>query len=150
MEVFEINREEELDQLAKYILLNYPDKRFFALYGPLGAGKTTFIKYLSKQLGVIDSVKSPTYTLANMYKTQEGKKIYHLDLFRIKDSIEWLDIGIDDYFEDPNAVIFIEWPEKIVDLLPKDRTIFIHINPDPDTQKRKIVILLSDEQENYA
>ncbi|NPA34766.1 MAG: tRNA (adenosine(37)-N6)-threonylcarbamoyltransferase complex ATPase subunit type 1 TsaE [Chlorobi bacterium] len=150
MEVFEINREEELDQLAKYILLNYPDRQVFALYGPLGAGKTTFIKYLSKQLGVVDSVKSPTYTLANVYKTYQNEKIYHLDLFRIKESVEWLDIGVDDYIEDPNAVIFVEWPEKIRDLLPPDRTLMIHINPDPDTQKRKIVILLPDEQENHT
>ncbi len=145
MEVFEVNNEEELEKLASYLLLNYPDKKIFAMYGPLGAGKTTFIKYLARQIGVIDSVRSPTYTLANMYKTDKGKKIYHLDLFRIKDVAEWVDIGIDDYIEDPNAIIFIEWPEQIRDLLPPDRTLFIHIKPDPETQKRKIVILLPDE-----
>ncbi len=145
MEVFEIKNEEELKQLAKYILLNYPDRNIFALYGPLGAGKTTFIKYLAREFGTVDSVRSPTYTLANMYKTKSGKKIYHLDLFRIKDSVEWLDIGIEDYLDDSEAVIFIEWGEKIRDLLPQSRTLHIHINPDPKTQKRKIVILLPDE-----
>lgn len=145
MEVFEISNEGELDKLANYLLLNYPDRRIFAMSGPLGAGKTTFIKYLAKQLGSIDSVRSPTYTLANMYKTDGGKKIYHLDLFRIRDVAEWIDIGIDDYIADPNAVVFIEWPEKIRDLLPTDITLFIHIKPDPKTQKRKIVILLPDE-----
>ena len=89
--------------------------------GLMGAGKTTFIKSLCKHLGVEDVTSSPTFSLVNEYKTLEGSSIYHFDLYRINSEIEALDMGIDDYLYSGNWC-FIEWPEKIPNLLPDNVT----------------------------
>lgn len=89
--------------------------------GLMGAGKTTFIKSLCKHLGVEDVTSSPTFSLVNEYKTIEGSSIYHFDLYRINSELEALDMGIDDYLYSGNWC-FIEWPEKIPNLLPDNVT----------------------------
>ena len=96
--------------------------RIFCFYGELGAGKTTLIKIICKELGGKDTGSSPTYGLINEYETMSGKPIYHFDLFRIKDKNEAFDFGIEEYLDSGNYC-FIEWPEKIESLLPAE-----HIN----------------------
>src|SRR5699024_7875493 len=81
-----------------------------------GAGKTTLIKSLAKQLGVTDTISSPTFSLVNEHITATGEKFYHFDLYRLNSLEEALDIGIEDYL-DSDAWIFIEWPERIIPLL---------------------------------
>ncbi len=93
--------------------------RKFAFYGNMGAGKTTFIIALCKELGVADIVNSPTFTIVNEYITVTGRPVYHLDFYRIKNVSELYDIGIEDYF-DADGFTFIEWPEKAEDILPDD------------------------------
>ncbi len=92
----------------------------------MGAGKTTLIKQLIKQLGVTDNVSSPTFSLVNEYQNNKGKSIFHFDFYRIKDEVEALDIGIEEYF-DTDAYCFIEWSEMIAGLLPPEHVaVFIY------------------------
>ena len=88
-----------------------------AIEGEIGAGKTTFIKGVLKGLGYKGNVNSPTYTLINEY--QADNKIIHIDCYREKNINRWLNIGLIDYFEG-NNVLFIEWPENIKSILPKE------------------------------
>lgn len=103
----------DLPEIASKIIdLNI---RKIAFYGNLGAGKTTLIKEICKQLGIPDIVNSPTFTILNEY---EGKfKVDHFDFYRIKNKNELYEIGYEEYFYSDDYV-FIEWPEKIGDLLP--------------------------------
>ncbi|OIP01948.1 MAG: tRNA (adenosine(37)-N6)-threonylcarbamoyltransferase complex ATPase subunit type 1 TsaE [Bacteroidetes bacterium CG2_30_32_10] len=93
--------------------------RIFAFYGLMGVGKTTFIKAICKYMGVKDIVNSPTFAIVNEYKANQYGKIYHFDFYRIKTIAEVYDMGYEDYFYSRNYC-FIEWPEKIAPLLPKD------------------------------
>jgi tRNA threonylcarbamoyladenosine biosynthesis protein TsaE len=95
-------------------------RKVFALYGPMGAGKTTLVKEICRQLGSNDSFSSPTYSIVNEYLvTKHFDKIYHIDLYRLKNMEEALIIGIEDYL-DGQRYCFIEWPEIIESLLPPD------------------------------
>lgn len=98
-------------------LLNQTPGRIFLFYGAMGVGKTTLIKALVKTLGVKDTVSSPTFSLVNEYRTNENKSVFHFDFYRINDEVEALDMGIEEYF-DTDAYCFVEWPEKIINLLP--------------------------------
>ncbi|MFP5437793.1 MAG: tRNA (adenosine(37)-N6)-threonylcarbamoyltransferase complex ATPase subunit type 1 TsaE [Bacteroidia bacterium] len=111
---------EEIDTVAKEVLTqNIKDIILF--HGQMGAGKTTFIKALAKQLGVTDMTGSPTFSLVNEYGTADGKTLYHFDLYRINSEEEAYDMGIDEYFYSGN-LCFIEWPEKTPNLIPLDHT----------------------------
>lgn len=94
-----------------------------AFYGEIGAGKTTFIQAICRQLGVHEAVVSPTFALVNEYtyidNFNKEKILYHLDLYRLKNVQEALDIGIEDRLYDENYCL-IEWPELVEDLLPDD------------------------------
>src|ERR1700760_4166331 len=99
-------------------LINYSDnQKIFLFYGDMGAGKTTFIKSLCEQLGITETVTSPTFSIVNEYR---GKaiKIYHFDFYRLKNQNEALDMGYEEYFYSGDYC-FIEWPEKIAGLLPE-------------------------------
>jgi tRNA threonylcarbamoyladenosine biosynthesis protein TsaE len=87
----------------------------FLLRGNLGAGKTTFTQFLLKNLGSEDEVNSPTYSIVNEYNTPKGK-IYHFDLYRLKNIEEVYDIGIEEYLDNAFLCI-IEWPEVYEDEL---------------------------------
>jgi tRNA threonylcarbamoyladenosine biosynthesis protein TsaE len=82
----------------------------FAFYGTMGAGKTTFIKSICNQLGVVDTVNSPTFAIINEYATEGENQIHHFDLYRLEKEQELLDIGFEDYLYSNNWN-FIEWPE---------------------------------------
>jgi tRNA threonylcarbamoyladenosine biosynthesis protein TsaE len=112
-----INNLSELPFAAKQLLKTCADKKIFAFYGAMGAGKTTFIKVICETLGVTDMISSPTFSIVNEYRSSKGEKIFHFDFYRIKSLNEAYDMGYEDYFYS-NAFCFIEWPEKIEDLLP--------------------------------
>lgn len=106
-------------QAAKSFIKAVGEIPVIAFSGELGAGKTTFIKSLCKELGVHSDMNSPTFSLVNEYQTQEGSFIYHFDLYRIEDQEELYDMGYEEYFYSGNRC-FIEWPEKASELIPED------------------------------
>ena len=109
----------EIDVAAKKFVAAMGDRKVFAFYGKMGAGKTTFIKAVCEELGVQDVINSPTFAIVNEYVDGEGEPIYHFDFYRIKNQQEALDIGYEDYVYSGN-VCFMEWPELIENLLPDD------------------------------
>ena len=129
---------EQVENTAKEILAQHPTTRLYLITGDLGAGKTTLVTEFCKQLGVIDQVSSPTFSIINEYSTSKGDNIYHLDLYRLKDDEEAINIGIEDYLYTTNYT-FIEWPEIIEHFLPDD-ILRIHIQ-NIDKSTRKILFL---------
>lgn len=114
---FVANDLSDLPRIAGQILDLYGQARVFAFYGEMGAGKTTFIQSLCACLGVEDRVLSPTFAIVNEYRTKDSQSIYHFDFYRINTLREAMDIGYEEYFYSGNHC-FIEWTEKIEDLLP--------------------------------
>lgn len=115
----------EIPQIASQIIASTSNKMLL-FYGEMGVGKTTLIKEICKQLGVLDNISSPTFSLVNEYKTDKNKTVFHFDFYRINDENEALDIGIEDYFYD-NHWCLIEWPQNIKNLLPLE-AIEIHLS----------------------
>ena len=109
---------EHIHEAAREFIAAMGDNTVFALYGKMGAGKTTFIKALCQELGVEDVVTSPTFAVINEYRSDRaGELIYHFDFYRIKKLEEVYDMGYEDYFYS-GALCFIEWPELVEELLP--------------------------------
>ena len=121
---------EDLERAALEFLQVIGSERLIALYGSMGAGKTTFTAALCKVLGVEDPVCSPTFTLVNEYRLPDGDLLYHFDFYRLKNSREALDIGLYDYL-DSGCLCLMEWPEVIEELLPEE-TLAVHIDTLPD------------------
>lgn len=115
----------DLNTIAKEILASVKNKSLL-FYGEMGAGKTTLIKELCKELGIEDVASSPTFSLVNEYHTNNTEIVYHFDFYRIEDENEAFDIGIEDYFYS-DAWCLIEWPQNIENLLPLEST-EIHIS----------------------
>lgn len=126
----EIPHINSVENAARQLQKDIGDYRRIAFAGEMGAGKTTIIKALCKQMGVESIVVSPTFALINEYFTKEGDSIYHFDLFRIEDVSEMYDFGYEDYFYS-DAYCLIEWPEKALELIPED-TLFLNIRVEPD------------------
>lgn len=131
-----VNSTDDLAAAAQWLLQQKPDSKIFLFNGAMGAGKTTFIKAICEVLDVEDSTSSPTFSIVNEYATAAGP-IYHFDFYRLKDEQEAYDLGYEEYFYS-GAYCFIEWPEKIPNILPDDAVnIEIEII---DTQSRKLKI----------
>ncbi|WP_421750487.1 tRNA (adenosine(37)-N6)-threonylcarbamoyltransferase complex ATPase subunit type 1 TsaE [Croceimicrobium sp.] len=111
-------KQADLPEVARTILKNL-EEPLVLFKGDLGAGKTTLIKELCKQLGVLDEVNSPTFSLVNEYQGAKGEQIFHFDWYRLEDESEAWDMGWEDYLE-RGDYLFMEWPEKISTLIPPD------------------------------
>ncbi|MBL4939804.1 MAG: tRNA (adenosine(37)-N6)-threonylcarbamoyltransferase complex ATPase subunit type 1 TsaE [Lutibacter sp.] len=118
---------QQLPEIAKEVL-QFSEHNILLFYGEMGVGKTTLIKEIVKQLGVLDNVSSPTFSLVNEYHSKKGAKIYHFDFYRINHEEEAMDMGIEEYFYS-NSLCLVEWPNKVENLLPlKSVTITIKAN----------------------
>lgn len=126
----------EINQAARQFIDIIGTHKHIAFYADMGSGKTTFITALCKELGVIDQVTSPTFTIVNEYKDLNNNDIYHFDFYRINKIEELYDIGFEEYI-DNNALCLFEWPELAEGLLPED------------TIKFKIEIIENDFRKLY-
>lgn len=117
------DRLEAIDEAARTVLDFGKDVPVWLFEGEMGAGKTTFIKALCRQLGVVSAVQSPTFALVNEYVTVAGDPMYHFDFYRINSETEALDLGVEEYF-DSGAFCFVEWPSKIPNLWPRNHLKF--------------------------
>ena len=120
---------------AQEFISHIGERRVFAFYGKMGAGKTTFIKAVCEELGVEDVITSPTFAIVNEYTLTSHlspltSTIYHFDFYRIKKIEEVYDMGYEEYFYS-GALCFIEWPELIEPLLPLD-AVRVTIEEQPD------------------
>ena len=126
---------DELHPVAKQLIKSLKSKTIL-LYGDMGVGKTTLIKELVKALGSSDEVSSPTYSIVNEYELVNDK-IYHFDLYRIKNIDDAYNFGIEDYL-DSNHWIIIEWPELIEDLIADNfDSVILTLN---ENNTRKLII----------
>jgi len=120
---------DQIDQVAQQVLAQNL-KNIILFHGTMGAGKTTFIKAIARQLGVNEMTSSPTFSLVNEYTTNDDKTLYHFDLYRLNSEEEAYDMGIDEYFYS-GSLCLIEWPEKTPNLIPLDHsTVTLKTLPD--------------------
>lgn len=121
-----LKTEEDTENLAKEIASRIKGGETIGLVGDLGAGKTTFSKYLAKALGVESHVNSPTFVIMKVYETHGHgiRYVAHMDAYRLSNSNQLSEIGLDVYLNNPDSVVIIEWAEKIKEALPKN-TIWI-------------------------
>lgn len=112
---------DEIHTVAQLILRQHP-KKVILFKGQMGAGKTTFIKALAQELGVKTMTSSPTFSLVNEYEAWDNQLVYHFDVYRLTSEMEALDMGIEEYLYS-GQWCFIEWAEKIPNLIPDDHSI---------------------------
>ena len=108
--------------LAKIIVKNENGASIVGLYGDLGSGKTAFTQEAAKCLGVKETVTSPTFVIEKIYKLdhQDFDHLIHIDAYRLKGGDELLHLGWEEIAKNPKNIIFIEWPERIAEILPND------------------------------
>lgn len=130
-----INSLDDLEMAAYKFMTEMNDFTVFAFYGQMGAGKTTFINELCRQLGVeTDATNSPSFAIINEYRSDTtAELIYHFDCYRLENEQEAVDIGAEDYF-DSGALCLIEWPERIEGLLPDD-TVRVDLTVNDDNSR---------------
>jgi len=106
-----------INKTASQFIENIGDKKIFCFNGKMGAGKTTFIKAICENLGVKETVNSPTFSIVNEYEDANGNIIYHFDCYRINKIEDALNLGAEEYLYSGN-LCFLEWSENIASLLP--------------------------------
>jgi len=124
----------EIDGLARVFWESFPDKKIYAVKGNMGAGKTSFIRALCSAKNVRETVGSPTFSIINEY-AYPGGKIYHIDLYRLRDEEEALRAGVEDVLYS-GELCLVEWPDRAPGIFPP-ATVELDIKP-IDTQTRKI------------
>ncbi len=127
-----------IDKVAQDLIEAIPDKQVLCLHGSMGSGKTTFIKAIVKHLDGTEQASSPSFGIVNEYHYPDGQVLgYHFDFYRLNDSTEALDLGLEDYLNQ-NVWIFIEWPERVAALLPHNCMHLILKVIDPITRELTI------------
>lgn len=131
-------RVQEIAEIAEAILANHGPNRTYALIGELGAGKTTLVAEMCRQLGVTEPTSSPTFSILNEYTGSAGP-IFHLDCYRLDSIEEALDAGLEELFDREESPIFVEWPGIIEPLLPAD-VVYLRLTYALDGQARELTI----------
>jgi len=139
MQEMVINNIKEMKKFAYEFSKTLQGGEVILLNGDLGAGKTTFTQFVLEKLGVTEPVSSPSFTIMKSYKTDKFN-FYHFDMYRIEDESETYELGFEDYIQNsPNDIVFIEWSERVIDLLAQTKCIIITIERIDET-KRKVRI----------
>ena len=125
----------ELKEAAGELVRKCSAVKIWLFSGEIGAGKTTLIKAVCQRLGVREGMSSPTFSIVNEYPTPGGEKIYHFDCYRLKSEQEAFDLGAEEYFDSGNFC-FVEWPEKIPSLIPKQH---VEVRIIPKDQTHRII-----------
>ena len=115
---FTINNIDDLSNVAAAIVSLAKTHKVFTFNGEMGAGKTTLISLICEQIGITDIPSSPTYAIVNTYMNNQNDEMYHFDFYRIADEMEAVQSGLDEMI-DSGKICFIEWPERILKLLPE-------------------------------
>ncbi|MEI6516840.1 MAG: tRNA (adenosine(37)-N6)-threonylcarbamoyltransferase complex ATPase subunit type 1 TsaE [bacterium] len=123
-------------KLARHLLKQLPGRVVMALHGDLGSGKTCFVQGLAAALGIKRPVTSPTFTLIHEYKG--SRPLVHVDLYRLRDSLDALMLGMEEYF-DSEGITAVEWADRAVDLFPEE-AIHLYFEILPDSHARRITI----------
>lgn len=132
--IIEIQNLDSYATAAREFIEKMGERRIFAFYGSMGAGKTTFIKAVCEAMGVEDAINSPTFAIVNEYEDADSNTIFHFDFYRIKSIAEVYNMGYEEYLYS-NAYCFIEWPELIEELLPEE-TVKVTIEETPEGQHK--------------
>jgi tRNA threonylcarbamoyladenosine biosynthesis protein TsaE len=127
---------DQIESVAAKLIKMHSTRPVWAFFAPMGAGKTTLISQICKQLGVEDAVSSPTFAIMNQYEAN-GKMIYHMDWYRLEDEAEAIRTGVEAAIDDAD-LCFIEWPEKAPGLL-NEHTVQLEIEI-LDPEHRRIFI----------
>lgn len=136
-QVFITESGEETQEIAEKIAKELKGGEVLALFGDLGAGKTTFVQGLAMGLGIDRRIISPTFIILRTYPLKD-KNFYHVDLYRIESEKEVEGIGLKEILKEKKDIVAIEWAEKIKDMLPDERINIFFTNLGGD--KRKITI----------
>lgn len=118
LEKIECKHLDKISECAKLVINLCRHSKVWVFKGAIGAGKTTLIKAIASEMGVVDLVNSPSYGLVNEYTDSKGNIFYHFDFYRIEDPMEAVEMGFHEYLESGNYC-WIEWPEKVHGLLPE-------------------------------
>lgn len=119
MQKFSSSSPQETRDVGVKLIQLFGEKQIYCLYGPLAAGKTTLVKGMAEALNVNRTVVSPSYILLREYSGDYP--LFHLDLFRLTDSSEIIEAGLDEYFVDPQGVVAVEWADRAEEILPRKR-----------------------------
>jgi len=126
----------EIDEMARVFWKNFPDYKIYAFHGDMAVGKTRFIRALSALKNVNETVSSPTFSIINEYSYPDGK-LYHLDLYRLKDEQEAIRAGVEDCLYS-GAICLVEWPDRAPGIFP-DQTLEVFLDlQDENTRKIRV------------
>lgn len=133
-----------LQQLADSLTHHLPTQLTLGLVGTLGAGKTTFAQAISRAFGIdAADVTSPTFTLLQTYHVGD-RTLHHLDAYRVADDEEFLELGVEELYDEPNAWTLVEWADRVADVVPKE-TLWIEIMIDSNPDRRRLEFCTSDQ-----
>lgn len=132
-------RLDELDLAASALNDWLGNRPVLALYGEMGAGKTTLVAALCRIWGVVDAVNSPTFSIINAYETSSCKTVFHLDLYRLDTAEEAFTAGVTDVIESGNRCL-VEWPERLPALFRVDETLMVQLEVIADNRRRLHII----------
>lgn len=123
-----------ISEAAKDAIEAGKDFSVWVLEGDLGVGKTTLAKAICKELGVKETMASPTFSIVNEYHDGQGKSIFHFDFYRLKKESEAYDIGVEEYFDSGNLCL-LEWADRIPGLLPEKYFKIVIEETGPESRK---------------
>ncbi len=134
---------EAIDDAIAAIMPLIASHKIVGLIGEMGAGKTTLVAALGRQLAIVDEVSSPTFAIINEYRNNSQESIFHLDLYRIAAAEELMEIGLEELLEQPYRLMLIEWPQIALPLLPED-TLILNLQKVSAEKRRLTATLLKN------